>query len=336
MEPFLRRVCTPVFVRLFVMTTIGLDLGGTTFHAACVDNAGRILSSHSYETRQNEPPELLLPRLADAASQARSSLNEDQSTLVEAIGIGVPGPVRSQEGICVYAPNLAGWRNLQVSAPIREKAGLPVALINDANAAALAEARFGAGRGIEDLLVLTLGTGVGSGLVLGGELHLGSSERGAEIGHVTVDIEAEQGSAGIAGTVESLCGRDAIVWRAVRHLASGRASLIPEICPDLSQLTPRHLSEAAEKGDEVACAVWTETAKYLAAGIMNVVLTADVARVVVGGGIAQAGEALFAPLRRAVSARTSELAFDVDEIVPAKLGPEAGVIGAAQWAREVL
>lgn len=316
--------------------TIGLDLGGTTFHAACVDNAGRILSSHAYETRQHEAPDLLLPRLSDAVLQVRDTLSDEQSTLVEAVGIGVPGPVRSKEGICVYAPNLTGWKNLQISAPIREKTGLPVALINDANAAALAESRFGAGRGIDHLLVLTLGTGVGSGLILDGALHLGGLERGAEIGHMTVDYDAKRGSAGIAGTLESVCGRDAIVWRALRHLASGRASLIPEICPDLSLLTPRHLSLAAEQGDEVAHAVWTETAVYLAVGIMNVVLIADVSRVIIGGGIAQAGEALFAPLRRAVAARTSEMFFDANEIVPAELGPAAGVIGAAQWAREVL
>lgn len=313
--------------------TIGLDLGGTTFHAACVDNAGRILSLRGYDTRQSEAPELLLPRLAEAIIQVQST---SESTCPPAVGIGVPGPVRSREGVCVYAPNLAGWRDLQVSAPIREKTGLPVALINDANAAALAEARFGAGRGTDHLLVLTLGTGVGSGLVLDGQLHLGSSERGAEIGHITVDLNAKRGSAAIAGTLESACGRDAIVWRAVRHLASGRASLVTEICPDLSQLTPRHLSEAAEQGDEIAQQVWTETAEYLAAGIMNVVLIADVARVVIGGGIAQAGEVLFAPLRRAVAARASEMAFDVSEIVPAQLGPQAGVIGAAQWAREIL
>jgi glucokinase len=184
------------------------------------------------------------------------------------------------------------------------------------------------------MLMLTLGTGIGSGLVLNNKLFIGHSERGAEVGHMTVDFDSKRGSAGNIGTLESACGRDAIVWRGLRHLSSGRPSRISEICPDLSALTPRHLALAAEQGDVLAQNVWDETAVYLAVGIVNVVFTADVGRVVIGGGITQAGRVLFEPLRRAVAARTSKLFFDVREIMPALLGPEAGVIGAAQWARE--
>jgi glucokinase len=169
---------------------------------------------------------------------------------------------------------------------------------------------------------------------LNGKLHRGHSQRGAEIGHTTIDFDSKLGSAGNIGTLESVCGRDAIVWRALRHLASGRVSIIPEICPDFSSLTPQHLAQAAQRGDEIAQTVWNETAAYLAAGIMNVVLMTDVSRVVIGGGIAQAGEVLFAPLRRAVATRASEMHFDENQIVPAQLGADAGVIGAAQWARE--
>lgn len=314
--------------------TIGLDLGGTTFNAACVDDAGRILASVEYETRQQEAPDLLVPRLADAIQEVRAALKPEDAAKVHAVGVGVPGPVKPREGVCVYAPNLTGWKDLPVAAMLQEKIDLPIALVNDADAAALAEARFGAGQGVDYLLMLTLGTGIGSGLMINGKLHMGHTSRGAEVGHVTVDFDSKRGSAGNIGTLESVCGRDAIVWRALRHLGSGRPSSISDLCPDLAELTPRHIGQAAAAGDEVAQKVWDETAVYLAVGIMNVVLTVDVGRVVIGGGVAQAGEVLFGPLRRAMAARTSRMHFDVKEIVPAQLGPDAGVIGAAQWARE--
>jgi glucokinase len=313
---------------------VGLDLGGTTFNAACVSNAGRILSSQEFDTRAHDAPELLIARMADAVLGVLQSAPSAEREAVKSVGVGVPGPVRSREGVCVYAPNLTGWKNLPVAKMLSEKIGSPIALINDADAATLGEARFGAGRGTDFLLMLTLGTGVGSGLILNGKLHAGHSQRGAEVGHITIDFDSKRGSAGNIGTLESVCGRDAIVWRALRHLASGRVSIIPEICPDFSELTPAHIAQAAQRGDEIAQNVWDETAAYLAAGIMNVALMTDVSRVVIGGGIAGAGEILFAPLRRAVAARASEMPFDESQIVPAQLGPDAGVIGAAQWARE--
>jgi glucokinase len=313
---------------------VGLDLGGTTFNAACVSDAGRILSSRAFDTQAHDAPEILIARVADAILGVLQSAPDTARSAAEAVGVGVPGPVRSREGICLYAPNLTGWKNLPVAKMLGEKIGRPVALINDADAACLGEARFGAGRGEDFLLMLTLGTGVGSGLILNGKLHSGHSQRGAEIGHTTIDFDSKLGSAGNIGTLESVCGRDTIVWRALRHLASGRVSIIPEICPDFSSLTPQHLAQAAQRGDEIAQTVWNETAAYLAAGIMNVVLMTDVSRVVIGGGIAQAGEVLFAPLRRAVATRASEMHFDENQIVPAQLGADAGVIGAAQWARE--
>jgi glucokinase len=314
--------------------TVGLDLGGTTFNAACVDNAGRILVSVEHDTRQHDAPDVLVPRLAAAIEEVLSQLDDEQRAEVKAVGIGVPGWVNPPKGVCTFAPNLSGWKNLPVSQLLSDSVQLPVYLVNDADAAALGEARFGAGQGVDDLLVMTLGTGIGSGLILGGKLHLGHSQRGAELGHMTVDVNSKRGTAGIVGTLESVCGRDAIVWRALRYLSSGRSSKIPEICPDLTNLTPRVIAEAAAAGDDIAQSVWNETAHYLAVGIMNVIVLTDLGRVVIGGGVAQAGEVLFAPLRRALVGRTSRFSFDVNEVVPAQLGPTAGVIGAAQWARE--
>ena len=318
------------FSSAFFIMFLGIDLGGTTCAFGLLDESGALWEQKQIETRQTDAPEIMLARIAATAR----AVVEKSSANVEAVGIGVPGHVRHADGICVYAPNLSGWKNLPVGQMLSEKIGLPVYALNDANAAALGEARFGAGVGANDLLVLTLGTGIGSGLILDGELRLGASERGAEVGHITVDIDDKRGSGGNVGTLESVCGRDAIVWRAMRALTTGQASLIWEICPDLAQLAPLHIARAAQRGDSVARRVWMETASYLAVGIVNVVFTADVSRVVIAGGVAQVGQPLFEPLRNAVAARTSRFTFDVNEITPAALGNDAGTIGAAQWARE--
>jgi len=309
---------------------LGIDLGGTTCNFGLLDASGVLHHRLEIPSQQHDGPDTMLPRLIAAAREVLAK----SPVPVSAAGIGVPGPVKHAEGICVYAPNLTGWVNLPVGPRLSAGLGIPVHVLNDANAAALGEVRFGAGQGSNDVLVLTLGTGIGSGLLLGGKLHIGASERGAEVGHMTVAIDDKRGSAGNVGTLESVCGRDAIVWRAIRHLTWGVESRILEVCPNLAELTPRNIAEAAELGDPIAQQVWTETASYLAVGIVNVVFTADVSRVVIAGGVAQAGDVLFKPLRRAVAARTSRLYFDVEEIVPAQLGPAAGLIGAAQWARE--
>ncbi len=317
------------------MKILGLDLGGTTFAAAAVDEKGAIFHETEEDTRQHDGPDILLPRLAQAARLVNEQCESAEASTCGALGIGVPGAVKHRDGICIYAPNLEGWRDLLVAAPLSQDLNLPVFLINDAKAATLAEARFGAGRGAQSILMLTLGTGIGSGLTIDGKLHLGATDRGSEVGHITVDINDKRGSAGNVGTLEAMCGRDAIVWRAMRHLTWGTKSQLIDLCNgDLTKLTPKIIAQAAILGDEIATLTMVETASYLAVGITNVILTVDVERVVIGGGVAQAGDSLLTPLKRAVQARTSRMTFDVEQIVPAQLGPDAGIVGAAQWARE--
>lgn len=313
------------------MSILGLDLGGTNFTVGVINDDGKVLDSLEYPTQQNDPPPKLIKRLADAVKE----LAQRQDDKPAALGIGVPGPVRPESGVCVFAPNLNGWEELPVAELLQDLLSFPVSVINDANAAALGEARFGAGRDAHSMLMLTLGTGVGSGVILRGKLLEGFSGRGAELGHISVKYDAATGSAGNFGTLESECGRDAIIGRALRLLADGRESCISTICGnDYSQLTPEHLSEAAEQKDAVALQVWSETAAILASGIVNTVYTVDVERVVIGGGVAAAGKVLFDPLKRAVLARTAHYTFDVEQIIPAILGNDAGLVGAAEWARE--
>jgi len=311
------------------MSILGIDLGGTTFKVSIVDEHGQLQNALERDTQQHDPPEELIKRLADAAREVAG----DQK--IDALGIGVPGPIRPDSGVCVFAPNLNGWTEFPVGDLLREQLGFPISVINDANAAALGEAHFGAGRDAHSMLMMTLGTGVGSGIVQQGKLLNGFSGRGAELGHISIKYDAPTGSAGNFGTLESECGRDAIINRALRMLADGHDSIIPELCDhEFSELTPEHISRAAEQNDTIAQQVWDETAAILAAGIVNTVYTVDVERVVIGGGVSAAGKVLFDPLRRAVLARTSHYKFDVNQIVPAKLGNDAGLVGAAVWVKE--
>jgi len=313
------------------MSIIGIDLGGTTFKISIVDDNGKLQNAIERDTQQHDPPEQLIKRLADAAREVAG----DQK--IDALGIGVPGPVRPDTGVCVFAPNLNGWEEFPVADLLKDQLGFPVFVLNDANAAALGEARFGAGRDAHSMLMITLGTGVGSGIVQQGKLLNGFSGRGAELGHISLKHDAPTGTAGNFGTLESECGRDAIINRALRLLADGHDSMIPELCNhEFKDLTPEHISRAAEQNDTVALQVWDETAAILAAGIVNTVYTVDVERVVIGGGVSAAGKVLFDPLRRAVLARTSHYKFDVNQIVPAELANDAGIIGAAVWAKEQL
>jgi len=313
------------------MSIIGIDLGGTTFKVSIVDNNGKLQNALERDTQQHDPPEQLIKRLADAAREVAGDETPD------ALGIGVPGAVRPDSGVCVFAPNLNGWTELPVANLLKEHLGFPVFVANDANAAALGEAHFGAGRGAHSMLMITLGTGVGSGIVQQGKLLNGFSGRGAELGHISVKFNGQIDSAGNFGTLEGECGRDAITGRALRLMADGCPSILPELCnQEYRDLTPEHISRAAEQNDAVALKVWEETAAILAAGIVNTVYTVDVERVVIGGGVAAAGKVLFDPLRRAVLARTSHYKFDVNQIVPAELANDAGLIGAAVWAKEQL
>ena len=309
---------------------LGIDLGGTTCAFGLVGDDGHIGQSREIETRQTDAPAVLLGRVAQAARE----LIQQSLTPVRAVGIGVPGHVRHAEGICVYAPNLSGWHNLPVGPLLAEQIGVPVHALNDANAAALGEARFGAGRGSDDLLVLTLGTGIGSGLILDGQLRLGASERGAEVGHITVDVKDKRGSGGNVGTLESVCGRDAIVWRAMRAMTWGHETLIAEICPDLSQLAPLHIAQAASRAT-----IWRAASGWRPRAIWRSASSTSSSPPTFRASSSpeaspRVGEPLFAPLRHAVAARTSRFTFDVSQIVPAALGNDAGTIGAAQWARE--
>jgi glucokinase len=245
------------------------------------------------------------------------------------VGIGAPGPLDREKGIVIVAPNL-GWRNFPLRDRIAEKLNLPATLDNDANCATVGEWWQGAAQGATNVIGMTIGTGIGGGLIIDGKLFHGSSDVAGEIGHTTIDLNGRHCKCGNYGCLEAYASGPAIATRAREVLVREEtASLLPSMVDGkLESITAETVYKAAQQGDAVANEIVRDTARYLGAGIANLlnIVNADV--VVVAGGVTQAGETLFMPMRAEVRRRAFRPAVDAARIVPGALPGTAGVVGA--------
>jgi glucokinase len=256
---------------------------------------------------------------------------------VESVGISAAGFVSSDRKTMLATPNIAGWNGVDLDAQLTSLLGLPVVIENDANAAAWGEAAFGAGRGHDHLLIVTVGTGIGGGIVVNGNLYRGGFGTAAEIGHMRVVPEGHLCGCGARGCFEQYASGSALM----RH-AREAISATPELARNLlalgngtlDGLTGKHITEAAQSGDPVALAAFNTTAHFLGAGIASLCVILDPTRVVIGGGVVEAGEILLAPTRESM-VRHMPFAgkHPYPDIVPAELGNEAGLVGVADLAR---
>lgn len=314
--------------------SIGIDIGGTTCELALVDERGRVSASESHVTGQFKGYRELLTYMGRRAAVLAASARPP----VTAVGVGIPGPVR-EDGTVLFAPNLPGrWRNVDVQGIVSRASRWPVYPLNDANAAAFGEYRFGAGRGASTMVLYTLGTGIGGGIVLDGKLLIGARGRAAELGHATIMMGGPRCGCGNHGCVEALTAIPALLRRTHEKLATGRAStLVRLVRGNLNEINRERigllLAKAARQRDPVALEVIAETAAALGAAIASTVMMLDPDRIILGGGIAKIGAPLINPIRRAVAERTAAIGFDPKTIVPARLA-NAGLVGAAAWARE--
>jgi glucokinase len=245
------------------------------------------------------------------------------------VGIGAPGPLDREEGIVIVAPNL-GWRNFPLRDRIAKRLGLPATLDNDANCATVGEWWQGAAKGGRTVVGMTIGTGVGGGVIIDGKLHHGASDVAGEIGHTTIDLNGRHCKCGNYGCLEAYASGPAIATRAREVLVREEtASLLPTMVEGrLEAITAETVYKAAQQGDAVANEIVRDTARYLGAGIANLlnIVNADV--VVVAGGVTQAGDTLFMPMRAEVRRRAFRPAVDAARIVPGALPGTAGVVGA--------
>jgi glucokinase len=280
---------------------LGLDVGGTNIKLVVLEGE-RIVERRSEPTRSEEGVPAVLERLAALARTAGG---------VDSVGIALPG-LFDRDGRGVLLPNLHGdWVGRPIAAPLEEALGGPVHLINDGHAFALAEARLGAARGAEDVLCIVCGTGIGGGLMIGGRLHLGVEDRAGEVGHHTVLVDGPLCGCGNRGCLETLAGARAIAE------AGGQPSFDAVIA-------------SARAGEERSLEALRRAAEFIGIAIANLMIFFAPQRIVVGGGVAEAGALLFDPLRAEVERRAGRVApLAAIEIAPATLGADAGAVGAA-------
>lgn len=311
---------------------IGVDLGGTNARAALITSEGKIVAQARRPSLQDHPAETTLDQIVDACRQA---LSEGGATVeqLRGVGIGLPGIMNSSKGICYWSPNFEHWKDVPVGAYVSEKLGVPAFILNDAKCAGLGEFIYGAGRDVQHMVMITLGTGIGGAFFVDGKLLMGPSGSVGEVGHHTIDPNGRRCGCGNFGCWEAMCARDAIIERADRKLQAGRDSLLREMMSSQG-VTPDLISRAAAAGDALALEVIQEIGFLVGLGVSNLINMMNPDRFVIGGGIAQAGELLFAPIRRTVKSRAVPLQARIAEIVPAQLGDNAGVMGAAALVLE--
>ncbi len=305
----------------------GVDIGGTNLRVGLVPfEGGRPVEVGRERTCAERGPAHVVTRVA---AMLRDACREVRPGSVAGIGVGAPGPLDRGSGVVLETPNL-GWRNVPLRDLVREAAGLPVVLDNDANCAAYGEWWQGAGRGADRLIGLTLGTGIGGGIVIGGEIYSGASGSAGEVGHISVDFAGRLCACGARGCVEAYASGPGIAARAVEGLADGADSVLAAIADrGNGRITARRVCEAAAAGDRYASRVLAEAAGILAVAVANLINLLNPDVIVIAGGVTSAGEHLFEPLDREVRRRAFRSAMAACRIVPAELQGAAGVIGAA-------
>jgi len=312
---------------------IGIDLGGTKISTALVGRDGEIVAHDYQPTRAAEGEQAVIGRMLDGARRVMAQAGVDGSQ-VAAVGIGAPGPVDIEAGVVVAPPNLPGWERVPLEQLIQDELGINTFLENDANAAALGEHRFGAGRGVKHMIYVTVSTGIGGGLILDGKLYHGDSGGAGEIGHVTIMPGGPRCGCGNHGCLEALASGTAIARVARERVAHGTPTLIADLAEgDPERVTAKVVAEAAGQGDKVANEILTKAMDYLGIGMANLVNLFNPQVIVIGGGLTNIGARLFGPVRQAIEQHALRAAAQAVRVAPADLGDNVGVLGAAAVAQ---
>ncbi len=311
---------------------VGVDLGGTNIVVGAMsDDGSRQFGMHSEPTRSDEGADRVIERMAEMVETTiRTTMRETGSSrgAFKGVGIGAPGPLDREKGIVKVAPNLK-WHDVPLRDRMAQLTGLPAAIDNDANCATYGEWWIGAARGGKNVVGMTIGTGIGGGLILDGMLYHGSSDMAGELGHITIDQNGRRCGCGNYGCLEAYASGPAIADRAREALEAQSVSILGELVNgDLSLITAQTVYDAASRGDDIARDVVRDTARFLGMGIANLLNIFNPDVVVIAGGVTQAGDALFVPLRDEVRRRAFRPAVEACRIVPGELPGTAGVVGA--------
>ena len=306
-------------------TSIGIDFGGTSVKLGVCRGDELLVTDEPIPTMQFHGPAALIGEMAARVAKLRKTY-----PAISAIGVGVPGLVDFDHGFVHELTNVPGWKHVPLKAILGEKTGLPVLVENDANAMTYAEFRHGAARGLKNVIGLTMGTGIGGGLVLDGKMFRGSGFVAGEIGQMSIDYNGKAGHYGNLGALEKYTGNQQIAEHAVlRYSEAG-------IEKDIADCTPKKIADAAQAGDDIARQIWGEVADWLGTAISSIAWLLNPDAFVIGGGVAQAGDLIFTPLKNKVQSMLSTVVWERLQILPARFSNEAGIIGNAALAADAV
>lgn len=311
---------------------MGVDIGGTNLVVgAVVTDGSRIVGLRTEPTGAAHGADRVIDRIVTMTNAAIEDTRlADREAVIEGVGIGSPGPLNRTTGVVILTPNL-GWHDMPVRDRIGTALGLPAWLDNDANCAMAGEWWVGAAKGARHAVTFTLGTGIGGGIVVDGKLLHGASDVAAEIGHITIETNGRRCGCGNDGCLEAYASGPAIARRTIEAIESGAESSIGAMVGGaLDRISAQTVYDAAGAGDPLALEVVQDTAKYLGVGVANLINILNPEVVVICGGVTQAGDRLFTPLRREVTRRAFRPAVQACRIVPGLLPGTAGVVGAAK------
>jgi glucokinase len=312
--------------------TLGVDLGGTKVNVALVDASGRLLYSYKSLIHASKEPNRVIADILTGVEVCLSKTGQE----AKALGIGVAAQV-DLKGVVHGSPNL-GWRNVPLKKKLEKQLGLPVVVTNDVRAATWGEWRYGSGRGIDDLAVLFVGTGIGGGIISGGKVLSGCSNSGGELGHITIVYDGRKCRCPNRGCLEAYAGGWAIAERAqeaIRTLSHEGRRLL-SLAGSVKQVTAVTVSQAYREGNLLARLLVDETGRYLAAGVVSIVNAFNPCLVVLGGSVVEGIPELIQIVKDNTRNRALEAAVEKLEIVKAALGADAGAIGAAALAHELV
>ena len=311
------------------MYRIGVDLGGTNIATGVIDENNKIIGRGKVKTNAPRPAEEIFDSIKESVEMALKDAGISIDD-VKSIGIGTPGSVNKDTGAIEFSNNLK-FHNVPAKQMLEERLNKPVFLENDANAAALGEAVAGCGNGVKDFVAITLGTGVGSGIIIDGKIYRGSNYCGGEMGHMVINVDGIPCNCGRKGCWEKYASATALVSQAVEAMEGNKDSLLWKTCGgDLNKVDGKSIFEALDLGDEIAKNVVDRYLYYVSVGLANVINALQPESVCIGGGISGQGEKILKPIRDMVKAeRYSVYAEKQANILPAQLGNDAGIIDAA-------
>lgn len=312
---------------------IGIDIGGTSIKFGIVSSAGKITGEFSIPTFAEQSPEKVLEQISLGIKKI---LEGNSLQRFEGIGIGIPGKVNVKTGIVTSAPNFAEWNRVNVKQFLSKKFKSRIEIDNDANCAALGELHFGIGKSagpfgkIKSFVMITLGTGVGGGIIVDGKLIRGESGGAGEIGHISIDYQGPLCRCGQHGCIEAYAGNNYIKQRTVQKLHEYPDSLIIDLAENnLDKIEPKTIFEASQQGDELANKILTDTGRYIGIGLASVINILDIKTFIIGGGVSAAGDVLIDSIESSLKNHgIREIVKDV-KVYPAKLKNKAGILGAA-------